>query len=325
MDTPKFDLIEIVQVIQRHFKMIMGITILATILAVIIYKISPKKYTADAEVYMLNPLYGDRNHILRRSEGDMRFVDYFGTEGDVDKIMTLIDSKDVEDSVITQCGLYGAYKMDYYNPKQRAAMHERYRKSFKSKRTENASVMCSFTDIDAKRSAQVLDAIVKITDYKFRQYLATVKTNAKIRIDKKIKSIDTDIQLYTDSLVKLRQKYQLYDIVSPNRKNVIVNSVSGTGKINPAEGIEVIQNIESIKDELVISRSELMATANEFTTVDNDELAMLHYVSTPTTPNKPSGLGGILTALAAGLASFFFTVLLFSLTSYIKSLANTTR
>jgi hypothetical protein len=325
MNTPTFDLVEIVKVIQRNATLILGITITTALIGAVAYKIKDKEYQADAEVYMLNPLYGDRNHILRRSQGDMRFVDYFGTEGDVDKVMTMIASKDVEDSVITLCGLYGAYVLDYGNPKHRAAMSARFRKNFESKRTENASIMCSYTDVDAKRSAQVLDAIVKVTDFKFRNYLSVVKTNAKDRVNKKIQALDAQINLYTDSMIALRQRYQIYDIISPTRQNLLVNTISAAGKNNPAEGVEIIQNIESIKDQLVVSRAELMATANELSTINDDELAILHYVSTPSVPNKASGLGFVLTTLACAFVAFFFSVLLFSFTAYIKALANTNR
>ena len=103
------------------------------------------------------------------------------------------------------------------------------------------------------------------------------------------------------------------------------DTIMAAGKNNPAEGVEIIQNIESIKDQLVVSRAELMATANELNTINEDELAVLHYVSTPSTPNKPSGLGFVLTTLACAFVAFFFSVLLFSFTAYIKALANTNR
>ncbi|MFA6151629.1 MAG: Wzz/FepE/Etk N-terminal domain-containing protein [Chitinophagaceae bacterium] len=325
MNTPTFDLVEIIKVIQRNAKLILGITFVTALIGAVAYKVKDKEYKAKGEVYMLNPLYGDRNHILRRSNGDMRFVDYFGTEGDVDKAMTMIESKDVEDSVITQCGLYGAYEMDYGNPKDRAAMSERYRNMFEAKRTENASIMCSFVDTDPKRSAQVLDAIVNVTDYKFRSYLAKVKNSATGKINTKIKELDQQINIFTDSLIALRNQYQIYDIISPTRQNLMVTAISGAGKVNPAEGVEKIQNLESLKDQLVISRAELSATSNELTTNGVDEVKILHYVSTPFTPNKPSGLGFILTTLACAFAAFFFSVLLFSFTSYIKALANTER
>ncbi|MDI9320885.1 MAG: hypothetical protein QM530_10515 [Phycisphaerales bacterium] len=325
MNKPTFDLVEIIKIIQRNLKMILGITFLATAIGAIGYNLKDKEYEAKAEAYMLNPLFGDRNHILRRATADIRFVDYFGTEGDVDKAMALIASKNVEDSVISVCDLYKIYQLDPTKAKDRAAISERYRNNFEAKRTENASIMCSYTDTDPERSAKVLDHIVKITDYQFRQYLFTVKTNAEIKINKKISEIDLQINHYTDSLIAMRNLYKIYDIISPNRQNMIVNSMSANGKVNPAEGVEKIQNIESIKDQMVISRAELVATAHELNTTNLDEMSLLHYVSAPSVPNKPSGIGFVLTVFACAFAAFFFSVLLFSFTAYIKALADTER
>lgn len=324
MNTPTFDLVEIVKIIHRNLKLILGITFATALIGAIAYKLKDKEYTANAEVYMLNPLFGDRNHILRRSAGDMRFVDYFGTEGDVDRAMTMIESKDVEDSVIAYCDLYKVYKLNASKIKDRAAMSQRYRSSFEAKRTENTSIMCSYEDTDPERSAKVLDAIITITDHRFRTYLSIVKNDAKDRANKKVADLNILINNYTDSMIALRNQYKIYDIISPTRQNLMVSSIS-SGAVNPAEGVEKIQNIEAIKDQLVISRAELSATATELSTTNTDEMKILHYVSSPKAPNKSSGLGLVLTTVACALVAFFFSVLLFSFTSYIKALANTNR
>jgi hypothetical protein len=325
MNTPTFDLVEIIKVIQRNVKMILGITLAATIIGAVAFKLKDKKYKAKSEVYMLNPLFGDRLNILRRSVGDSRLVNYFGTEGDVDRAMTMVESKDVEDSVIAACDLYKTYQLDPSKAKDRAAMSAMYRDNFEAKRTENATIICTYEDNDAERSAHVLNAIMKISDFNFRKYLSNIKTNAVIEINRKVEVLNEQIDLYTDSVIALREKYKIYDLLSPSRQNMMSGSISPVGKINPAEGIEVLQNMESIKDQLVMNRSEQIATAYELQTSNFNEVNILHYVSSPTPPNKASGLGFILTTLACGLAAFFFSVLLFSFTSYIKALANTER
>lgn len=325
MNTPTFDLVEIVKVIQRNIKLILAITFATALIGAVSYKLKDKEYKASAEVYMLNPLFGDRNHLLRRANGDMRFVDYFGTEGDVDKVMTMIESKDVEDSVIVYCDLYKVYQLDASKPKDRAAMSERYRSNFEAKRTENASVLCTYSDNDPVRSAAILDAIIKITDFKFRGYLTKVKNNAMAAVNKKIEGIEAQINLFTDSLIHLRNQYKIYDIISPSRQNLVINNHNASGAVNAAEGVEKIQNIESIKDEFVVSRADLAATAYELGSNNINELGILHYVSTPSAPNKASGLGFVLTTFACAFVAFFFCVLLFSFTAYIKALAHTQR
>lgn len=321
MNTPTFDLVEIVKVVQRNLKLILAVTVAAALIGGIGNKLKDKEYQAESEVYLLNPLFGDRNHIFRQAD-EIHFVDYFGTEGDVDRVMTMIASKDVEDSVVKYMGLYKAYGLDASKPADRVKMTQRYRGEFESKRTENSSIMTSYTDTDPARSAGVLDAIVKITDYKLRQYIAAVKHNSMQSVDRKIQQIDLEITKYTDSLVKLREQYGIYDIISPVRKGMTPSSV---GHNNSARGIEEVQNVEAVKDQLVISRAELATIANGLDANTADEIQLLYNVSTPSAPDKPHGLGTILTTLACGLVAFFFCVLLFSLTAYIRALANTNR
>ena len=117
--------------------------------------------------------------------------------------------------------------------------------------------------------------------------------------------------------------FYYYYFISIFRNNIIIQIVDNYFFLLFC--VEIIQNIESIKDQLVVSRAELMDTANELSTINDDELAILHYVSTPSVPNKASGLGFVLTTLACTFVAFFFSVLLFSFTAYIKALANTNR
>jgi hypothetical protein len=321
MNTPTFDLVEIVKVVQRNLKLILAVTIAAALIGGIGNKLKDKEYQAEGEVYLLNPLFGDRNHIFRQAD-EIHFVDYFGTEGDVDRVMTMIASKDVEDSVIRFTDLYKAYGLDPQKPADRVKMTSRYRNDFESKRTENSSIMTSYTDTDPKRSAEVLDAIIKITDFKLRQYIAAVKHNSMQSVQRKIEQTDLEIVKYTDSLVKLREQYGIYDIISPVRKGMTPSAVNHN---NSARGIEEVQNIEAVKDQLVISRAELATIANGLNANTADEVQLLYNVSTPVAPDKPHGLSAVLTAIACALAAFFFCVLLFSFTAYIKALVNTQR
>jgi len=323
MNTPTFDLVDIVKVVQRNLKLILSVTIAAALIGGIGNKMKKKEYQAESEVYLLNPLFGDRNHIFRLPE-DVHFVDYFGTEGDVDRVMTMIASKDVEDSVVKAMDLYKAYGLNPQQPADRVKMRQIYRDGFESKRTENSSIMSSYTDTDPVRSAAVLDAICKITDYKLRAYIASVKSNSMKAVEQKIKQTDLQISLYTDSLVHAREQYGIYDIISPVRKGITAASVSHSGA-NAARGVEEVQNLEAVKDQLVISRAELASIANGLNANVADEVQLLYNVSTPVAPDKAHGLGTILTAAACAFVAFFFCVLLFSFTAYIRALANTQR
>lgn len=325
MNTPTFDLVEIVKIVQKNLKAILLITVAAGLIGAIGNRIKGKEYQAEGEVYILNPMFGDHNNLFRHVQEGVHFIDYFGSEGDVDRIMTMVASKDVEDSVIAASGLYEAYKLNPAEKKGRLAMSQRFRASFEAKRTENCSILMCYTDADPALAKKVVAALIAITDNKIRGYISSIKLNSMRVVEKKMQDLDGQIIQYTDSLVALRNKYQIFDIISPVRRGTTVSAINTAGKIDPARGIEEIQNIEAIKDQLVINRSELSATANELNSNVADEVQLLYNVTTPYLPEKATGLGLVLTTFACAAVAFFFSILLFSFTSYIRALARTER
>lgn len=320
MNTTTFDLVEIIKTMQRNRKMLLVVTLAAAVIGGIAYKLQKKKYKAKAEVYMTNPLFGDRINLYRYSSEGTHFVDYFGTEGDVDRALVMINSKSVKDSVISSMNLYKAYDMNPSKPGDQKSMDERYYSSMDIERTENCSIVISFTDTDAERAAAIVEAITRIADYKLRKYISDVKTNAYNTIKKKITEVDGQIAVLTDSLGRLRNEYQIYDIISPVRKNFVSVNVPGNNKPGMGMAIEIIQNIEAIKDQLVISRSGYSVAMNEFTTNMYDEVPLFHNVTSPVPPVKAAGLGTLLVVVACAFVAFFFTLLLLSFSSYLKSI-----
>src|SRR6476620_4352890 len=96
-DTPRFDLIDITQAIQRRLKFIL-LVMLAAIAAAAFYLLTPRKYKATTELLVTNPLYTDRNNLYRNDKAT--FVDYYGREDDVDKVMAVAKAKATHDSII---------------------------------------------------------------------------------------------------------------------------------------------------------------------------------------------------------------------------------
>ena len=60
-------------------------TVAAMVLGGIFLAIRHKKFKGEARFLVNNPLYGDRSTLFRSN--DTRWVDYFGGDDDVDKIM----------------------------------------------------------------------------------------------------------------------------------------------------------------------------------------------------------------------------------------------
>ena len=108
MDTPSFDLIDVIRTIQKQKRFIIIITVAAMVVGGLFYVVKKKKYKAEATFFVNNPLYGDRNTLFRSNE--TRYVDYFGGDDDLDKITALGNSDTVKDRIIRNCDFDKIYK-----------------------------------------------------------------------------------------------------------------------------------------------------------------------------------------------------------------------
>ncbi len=103
MTNISFDLVDILRTIQKQKRFIIIITAAGLLLAGVFLAIKTKKYKAEARFFVNNPLYGDRTTLFRSFE--TRYVDYFGGDDDVDKILALATSDTVRNRIMCIKGI----------------------------------------------------------------------------------------------------------------------------------------------------------------------------------------------------------------------------
>lgn len=316
-----FDLVDIVHTIRKHFRFILIVTLAGVGLAGGFLLIKPKKYKAEARFLVNNPLYGDRSTLFRNI--DTRYVDYYGGDDDVDKIMALANSDTVRGRIMRNSQFQLIYKRDINNDKDYAALMTIFKKSFNIKRTEYNDVTVSYVAYEPQTAANVANMSVQVLEEMYRNYYNNVKVSLQATLKDQILVLDSAINTLTDSLANMRDRYGIYSIISPARQNVV------SGEIHAAKGmgraVEELQNVESIKDQLVIDRARYISALNEFAASTNPKLEFLKVVSRAVPPLNTTGLGTELTLVAAGLLSFFFCTLYILIIAYYRRIVAVAR
>lgn len=323
MATPRFDIIDITQTIRNRRRFVITVTLVAMALGLALSFVRKKKYKAETEFFLSNPLYADRNYLFRSH--DMHFVDFFGGDDDIDKIIVTAESYNVKNKVIENMKLAEAFKLDMSKPEQAHKMMETYDLNFKIKRSEYRHLILTYVDRDPKRAAEVANEHVRVTEETFRHYYNIIKGYAYTSISDKIQEMDSSINQLTDSLAVMRDQYKLYDIVSPARTGASAPAIHSNGSASFGRGMEQIQNISAIKDQLVIDRSKYISLLNEFSTGTKDELKFIQVASPAVTPTEPSGPGPVLIVFGAALLGLFFSIIWLLLTAYYKILISVER
>lgn len=320
---PRFDLVDITRTLQRRVRYILAITVAAAVLGGIFYLVQKKKYKATTEFFVANPAYTDRHNLFRTDRSQI--IDYFGTEDDIDRVIAISKSEQAKMKVIFTTGLNTIYKLDTTKKGNKAKLLMRYTNAFDIKRTEYKNVEVSFTDADPKVAAMVANKAVEVIDDIYTSYYGNIRRHVQQSLSIKLRETDSAIAVLTDSLAVLRDQHGIYDILSPSRQTLISNTGRGGGP-GYGKAIEQLQNIESIKDQLVMDRAHYTSVINEFTTGNRaGDMPLIQVMSPAEVPAKPSGLGLILTVVACALIALFFSTVWVLLTAYFRTITATDR
>ncbi len=317
MTNISFDLIDIIRTIQKQKRFIIIITAVGIVLAGVFLAMKKSKYKAEAKFLVNNPLYGDRNNLFRSYES---FVDYFGGDDDVDKILALASSDTVRDRVIRNSQFQEVYRKNINDPKDYAYLMMIFKKNFSIKRSEYKDVEVSYVAYEPQTAANVANMAVKVLEETYRSYITYMKNGIYTSIETQKKSLDRQIDSLTNELAYKREEYGIYSIISPGRPNVINSEIKSNGKPGFGRALEVIQNIESVKDQLVADRAHYISLLNEFQATTNQAMDLIKVTTRALPPVNSAGLGPVLTITAAALLSFFFSTLYVLMMAYFRKL-----
>jgi len=314
MATPGFNLPDLIDTVRKHRTLILVISFVSAVAAAIFYLASPRKYEGRTEFLIRNPLFGDRSNLYN---SDQKIFDYFADEDDVNRILLLAESDIVRKQVIRNMRLDYIYKADGATRKGQLMVERKYNKNLNVVRTEYKDVVLTYVDTDPERAAGVANEIVRVIDEVYGGYYKDTRKLMYESIADKTREEDSSITALTDTLASLRNRYGIYDIISPARNNIMLSGLKENGHKDFGMGVEEIQNIESMKDQLVYDRAKNKTLENQYLTGSKmDQMHVITVVTPAKNPLDAKGLGGMLTVLVGALLGFFFTTMIMSMSDF---------
>lgn len=322
-DTASSHLFSLSRTLFNRKKFIITITIAAAIAGMVLYFVKPQKYAAEITFILRNPLYADRNYLYNN---DMKFIDYFASEDDISRLITMSQTDSLQDKIIRTMGLAAAYDLDISKPKEALKLKKIFSENLKIYRTPDKNVVLSYTDTSQHRAIAVANMALTEVEHSLHGYYINMRNSMRASILNTIHEEDSTIEILTDSLVKLRDEYGIYDIINPSRGNLIISNMNMNPGKRPgfAKGLEVIQNAESIKDQIVSDKARHTSLVNQYATGTKlNELPLTQIINASRAPLIPQG-PGLLSILAACIfAGFFFSTFFVLVTGYYNTVRTT--
>ncbi len=158
------DIIRLIQIIYKWRKPIIIITVVAAIAGCIVtWFFMPNYYKSSVTFFPTNPIMTDRQVLYSQSAGEIE-IDYFGSAGDVDRILTISNTSSVIDYMINHFHLMEHYGIDSTSEMARYNTKKEFLKNYRAVETEYAAIEISIWDIDKNLASEMVTHIVETID-----------------------------------------------------------------------------------------------------------------------------------------------------------------
>ena len=196
MSQSKNDLVELIRIGLKWRKSILIITIIAALgTAAVSWFFMPNYYKSIVNFYPANPIMTDRQVLYSTTVGEIE-IDYFGSAGDVDRILTLANTSSIIDYIINKYRLMEHYGYDSTKTLARYKTKKKFEKNYRAVETEYGAVEISIWDKDKNLAAEIANHIAFTID-NHNKSMITRDKNVAIQT---FKSEISTKEIFNDSL-----------------------------------------------------------------------------------------------------------------------------
>ncbi len=309
----QFNLIEVIKIANKWKLKILAFAVAVAAITAVYAWLQKNNYESYANFYPANGIIGSRDNLFRTEFQDA--IDQFGLENESDRIIAIGMSPTLMSGLITKFNLDKHYGIDLKNdPKASLKLFKKFAKNYRLSKGALGNIELVVIDVDMTLAADIAQAALVAIQDQFRSYYVKSGEGIAEAIKVRMQIMDTTIATLTDSLVNMREKYGIYEIISPSRKgDVHVNSTN-------ARGIEEVQTVEEFKDKLVMDKAKYESLRNEFLTVQHKSIPFIHVIQYPSPSGKKVWPFRTLMVVGAGAVAVFVGLLLAVVITYYSKL-----
>jgi uncharacterized protein involved in exopolysaccharide biosynthesis len=261
-------------------------------------------------------MYNERSNIYNNT--DARLMSYYANDEELDMFVSFSRSYKVRRQVADKYGLISAYKIDTGGKNGMVSFMKQMDNCLTVMRTEKNTIQLRYKDTDPERAANVANDMVVAMGQEFFEYYNEMKHSVYQTVSDKIRQEDSTIKVLTDSLVQMRERYQIFDLISPARHNLVSSELSHGNIKGSAIGLETVQNLEAIKDEMVSDRALSITLMHQYERSLRAGQYPLVKVIAPAYPPKLSLWDQpLMLALTSLLFGFFFSTVFCAIRTFM--------
>ncbi len=202
-----YTLLDIVRLLIKHRKRILWMTGLAALVSIAVALLKPNYYKAVTNFY---PASQDLTKPSKIFGGDKK-IDYFGTRDDLDRILTISQSRQVYDSLVSRFDLFKRYDIDPTSPKADYKVRLKLSKLYDVVRTERDAIELSVEDRDPVVAARMANYARELIGKIAAQMIKNSQWSMIEQLVETIKEKNNLIKNFSDSISYIRKHFNIFN------------------------------------------------------------------------------------------------------------------
>lgn len=258
------NLVEVLGVLWRWRKKIIGITLVVAIGSVVLSLLLNNYYQATTIFFAASPDTNKPEQVFGQTNKATRF---YGDDFDNDRLLTVASSGELIQFLLDSFQVADHYKMKTDSPKRKFKLEKKFRSNFDVTKTKFDAISLSFEDKDPAFAATVANEarnqVANLT-------LSFLHIGHQKRIETYQGSIlakTKEIKIIGDSLQILRKKYSIFDLKSQGE---LLSTIAAEAESNLAGTSAKLKKLKSnggFPDSVVVLQAEIMGYKKQLETV----------------------------------------------------------
>ncbi len=207
------------------------------------YEASTVFYAASEDLAKPESLFAERGSNIK--------TQYYGNEDDVERLITVAQSNELKDYLITEFDLYTHYKIEATSKNAKYRLRKKVNKYYDIMKTDRDALRLSFEDKDPAFAA----TIVKSARGQIEEIaIGLIKKNIANSVEANRQNIkDKSVQLKEagDSLTILREKYGIYNGPTQTEEFATLVTSSEISLNNERARLDQLKNARGIKRDTI--------------------------------------------------------------------------
>lgn len=206
---PRENLVEILKTLFRWIKPIGWLCLIVGLGTAVISLLLPNYYESTTIFYAGSVDAVRPNQIFGTSTSQ---VDFYGTDRDNDRLMTIAESNDLADYIIEKFDLYEHYDIDREKDRAAYLVRQKFGKHYNVIKTKRDAIEISVEDVDKELAADMVNSVREKVNEMAVKVIKEQLEKLKTSLQKNIKEKEDQLVILNDSLQKNRSHYGVYNV-----------------------------------------------------------------------------------------------------------------